>query len=191
MMDCQGSTFVCKTRTVGAFRKPPRDAADRITTHSTKCFNLNNVDLVKLCPQQQNAIRFLHNIDFRCVLGDLGRFWKGTGFPEPNLQPVPRRVLDEALFRVQKVASPRFRRFPFSMGSAVEGRFLYVKTILVYFFRLLNTCFLESLPLFVERRFFYFESGLSYFGIILRRQLEVKAELVQHPSKCAEGMKLM
>lgn len=38
MVDCQGNNFVCKTGTGGASRKPPRDAADRITTHYTKCF---------------------------------------------------------------------------------------------------------------------------------------------------------
>ena len=120
MMDCQGSTFVCKTRTVGALRKPPRDAADRITTHYTKCFNLNNVDLVKLCPQQQNAIRFWHNIDFRCVLGDLGRFWKGTGFPEPNLQPVPRRGSGRGVVPGSKGCQPEVSKV--SVFDGFRGR---------------------------------------------------------------------
>ena len=34
-------------------------------------------------PQQQNAMGSLHNIDFGCVLGKLGRFREGTGFREP------------------------------------------------------------------------------------------------------------
>ena len=35
-------------------------------------------------PQQQNAMGSLHNIDFRCVLGELGLLREGTGFREPG-----------------------------------------------------------------------------------------------------------
>ena len=62
---------------------------------------------------------------FRCVLGDLARFREarfreGTGFREPVPGPVSGTGSGKP-FRVQKVASPRFRRFRCSMGSKGLG----------------------------------------------------------------------
>ena len=58
---------------------------------------------------------------FRCVLGELGQFREpvpgsvsGTGSGKPGSGP-------EALFWIQKVASPRFRRLRYSMGSKGLG----------------------------------------------------------------------
>ena len=72
-------------------------------------------------PQQQNAMGSLHNIDFGVFWASWNRFWgsvSGTGSGKPGSGP-------EALFRVQKVASPRFRRFRCStcfegLGSVPE-----------------------------------------------------------------------
>ena len=63
-------------------------------------------------PQEQNALGSLHNIDF-------GVFWASWGGSKKKPGSGP-----EALFRVQKVASPRFRRFRCLMGS--EGYTLKV-----------------------------------------------------------------
>ena len=70
---------------------------------------------------------------FWCVLGELGRFREGTWFQGP----VPGSVSGkpgcgpEALFRVQKVASPKFRRFRCLMGSEGLGSVPEVWTELV------------------------------------------------------------
>ena len=119
----------------------------------------------------------------------LGRFPEGTGFREP----VPEKLGSgpEALFRVQKVASPRFRMFRCSMGSEGLGsvpevwtervlgtrfrepevlrRFrakvpkltLYFESILLYFENIV--LYVASIFLNVESMLLYFESVLLYF----------------------------
>ena len=142
---------------------------------------------------QQNAMGSLHNIDF-------GVFWASWGGSrkEPGSQgPVPGSVSGkpgcgpEALFRVQKVASPKFPRFRCLMGSEGLGsvpevwtepvlgtgfrerevlrRFrakvprvtLYYGAIRVYFESMLS--YVESIFLCFESIILYFESIFLYF----------------------------
>ena len=85
----------------------------------------------KCCSPKAECYGIFAQYRFRRVLGELGRFREGTLFREPVLGSVSGTGSGkpgsgpEALFRVQKVASARFRRFRCStcfegLGSVPE-----------------------------------------------------------------------
>ena len=144
-----------------------------------------------------NSRMVLAQYRFWCVLGELGRFREGTWFQGP----VPGSVSGkpgcgpEALLGVEKVASPKFRRFRCLMGSEGLGsvpevwtepvlgtgfrepevlrRFrakvpkvaLYYGAIRVYFESMLS--YVESMLLCFESIILYLKSALLYIESIL------------------------